>query len=89
MNARRLVQGLSYVGRAAGKRQTYHVFLGGEYFFVLSFSRSKPNAGNFNVVKLGAVEYVRADLQDRRLSPQTMSWRGPRGHATSLVHSPR
>jgi ABC-type thiamine transport system substrate-binding protein len=59
MNVKRLVQGLSYVGRADGKRQTYHVFQGGEYFFVLSFSRSKPNAGNFNVVKPNAVEYVR------------------------------
>lgn len=60
MNVKRLVQGLSYVGRADGKRQTYHVFQGGQYFFVLSFSRSKPNAGNFNVVKPDAVEYVRS-----------------------------
>lgn len=60
MNARKLVQGLSYVGRAEGKRQTYHVFRGGEHFFVLSFSRSKRNAGNFNVVDPEAVEYVRS-----------------------------
>jgi hypothetical protein len=59
MNVKRLVQGLSYVGEADGKRQTYHVFQGAEAFFVLSFSRSKPNAGNFNVVKPDAVEYVR------------------------------
>lgn len=59
MNLKRLVQGLSYVGRVDGKRQAYHVFRGGEYFFVMSFSRSKPNAGNFNVVQSDAVEYVR------------------------------
>jgi ABC-type thiamine transport system substrate-binding protein len=60
MNVKRLVQGLSYVGRVDGKRQTYHVFRGGENFFVMSFSRSKPNAGNFNVVASDAVEYVRS-----------------------------
>jgi len=59
MNVKRLVQGLSYVGRADGRRQTYHVFRGDEVFFVLSFSRTKPNAGNFNIVESDAVDYVR------------------------------
>jgi hypothetical protein len=66
MNARKLVQGLSYVGRADGKRQTYHVFRGDKYFLVLSFSRSKRNAGNFNVVESEAVEYVRARFAGSR-----------------------
>ena len=66
MNARKLVQGLSYVGRVDGKRQTYHVFRGDEFFFVLSFSRSKRNAGNFNVVESEAVEYVRARFAGSR-----------------------
>jgi hypothetical protein len=60
MNAKNLVQGLSYVGRADGKRQTYHVFQGKGYFLVLSFSKTKPRAGNFNVVESEAVEYVRS-----------------------------
>lgn len=59
MNAKRLVQGLSYVGKVDGRRQTYHVFRGDENFFVLSFSRTKPNAGNFNIVESDAVDYVR------------------------------
>lgn len=58
MNVRSLVQGLSYRGRADGKRQTYYVFEGDELFLVLSFSKTKPKAGNFNVVQTDAVEYV-------------------------------
>jgi hypothetical protein len=60
MNAKSLVQGLSYVGRANGKRQRYYVFRGKGYYLVLSFSRTKPHAGNFNVVESEAVEYVRS-----------------------------
>ena len=60
MNVRGLVQGLSYVGKAVGKRQTYYVFQGRDSFLVLSFSKTKPHAGNFNVVEAEAVEYVRS-----------------------------
>ncbi len=60
MNAKNLVQGQSYVGKADGKRQTYYVFRGKDYFLVLSFSRTKPHAGNFNVVDAEAVKYVRS-----------------------------
>jgi hypothetical protein len=60
MNAKSLMQGLSYVGKADGKRQTYHVFQGNDYFLVLSFSKTKRQAGNFNIVEAEAVEYVRS-----------------------------
>jgi hypothetical protein len=60
MNVKSLVQGLSYVGKADGKRQTYYVFRGKDYFLVLSFSKTKRHAGNFNVVEATAVEYVRS-----------------------------
>src|ERR1700687_4347396 len=60
MNIKSLVQGLSYVGKAEGKRQTYYVFRGNDYFLVLSFSKTKPHAGNFNIVESEAVEYVRS-----------------------------
>lgn len=60
MNVKGLVQGLSYVGKVGGKRQTYYVFQGKDSFLVLSFSKTKPHAGNFNVVESEAVEYVRA-----------------------------
>ena len=58
MNLRSLAKGLSYSGEVAAKRQTYHVFEGKRYFLVMSQSRSKRNAGNFNVVRADAVEYV-------------------------------
>jgi hypothetical protein len=60
MKAKNLVQGLSYVGRVDGKRQTYYVFRGEDDFLVLSFSKTKANAGNFNIVGSEAVDYVRA-----------------------------
>lgn len=66
MNARSLVQGLSYVGRADGKRQTYYVFRGKDNYLVLSFSRTKPRAGNFNVVEAEAVDYVRSRFAGAR-----------------------
>ncbi|MDP9222408.1 MAG: hypothetical protein M3P18_00855 [Actinomycetota bacterium] len=59
MNVKSLVQGLSYLDKVDGKRQTYHVFRGEDYFLVLSFSKTKPQAGNFNIVDSVAVEYVR------------------------------
>jgi hypothetical protein len=60
MNVKSLLQGLSYVGKADGKRQTYYVFRGDRAFLVLSFSRTKPRAGNFNIVDAEAVDYVRS-----------------------------
>lgn len=60
MNVKSLLQGLSYVGKADGKRQTYYVFRGDRDFLVLSFSRTKPRAGNFNIVEVEAVDYVRS-----------------------------
>ena len=66
MNVKRLVQGLSYVGEAKGKRQTYSVFRGGGYFLVLSFSKTKPQAGNFNIVDSEAVDYVRSRFRGKK-----------------------
>ncbi len=60
MNVKKLVQGLQYVGEAEGKRQTYYVFRGGGDFLVLSFSKTKRQAGNFNIVYSEAVDYVRS-----------------------------
>jgi hypothetical protein len=58
MNIKRLAQGLTYLDKVDGKRQTYHVFRGHDYFLVLSFSKTKPRAGNFNIVESEAVDYV-------------------------------
>jgi hypothetical protein len=60
VNIRSLQQGLKYCGRVAAVRQTYHVFEAKDYFFVLSFARSKARKGSgyFNVVDRKAVRYV-------------------------------
>jgi hypothetical protein len=58
MNIRNLTTGLRYKGEVEGKRQTYYVFEGKSQYLVMSFSRSKANAGNFNVVASDAVGYV-------------------------------
>lgn len=57
MNIKKLAQGLSYTGEAEGMRQTYYVFSGSDFYFVLSFS-TKKRGGNFNIVETEAVEYV-------------------------------
>lgn len=64
MNIRKLQQGLEYRGRVAAIRQTYHVFEAPDYFFVLSFARSKARKGSgyFNVVDQAAVRYVQSRL---------------------------
>ncbi len=58
MNIRSLASGLLYRGEVEAKRQTYFVFEGKRHFFVMSLSRSKHNAGNFNVVDVDGVDYV-------------------------------
>jgi hypothetical protein len=67
MNIRGLQQGLTYRGRVAAVRQTYHVFEAKDYFFVLSFARSRARraSGYFNVVDHKAVRYVHARLGGR------------------------
>ena len=55
---RRLTAGLEFRGKVEGQRQTYYVFEGERFFFICSFSRSKPKAGYFNIVDLDAVRYA-------------------------------
>jgi hypothetical protein len=87
VNLRSLAQGLSYSGEVAAKRQTYHVFEGKRYFLVMSQSRSKRNAGNFNVVRADAVEYVAKRFERRKKVTSTdvaKASRKPRLVSTSL-----
>lgn len=60
MNIRSLQQGLEYRAKVQGVRQSYHVFEARDYFFVLSFARSKERAGSgyFNAIARDAVDYV-------------------------------
>lgn len=58
MNVKTLTRGLKYKGDAEGKRQTYYVFEGSGYYFVLSFKKNNQNAGNFNVIDSEAADFV-------------------------------
>ena len=60
MNIRSLQRGLSYCGRVAAVRQTYHVFASARYYLVLSFARARTRRGSgyFNLVDRAAVDYV-------------------------------
>ena len=87
MNLRSLARGLTYVGEVAAKRQTYHVFEGKRYFLVMSQSRAKRNAGNFNVVRGDAVEYVAKRFERKKKvtsSDVARASRKPRLVSTSL-----
>lgn len=53
-----LLSELTYRGEATGLRQTYYLFEGKRRYLVLSFSRTKLNAGYFNIVDAEAVDYV-------------------------------
>jgi hypothetical protein len=67
VNIRTLQRGLKYRGRVVGVRQTYYVFEATDYFFVLSFARSKARKGSgyFNVVNQAAVNYTQSRLGGR------------------------
>ncbi len=90
MNIRSLTTRLQYRGEVEGKRQTYYVFEGKSQYLVMSFSRSKANAGNFNVVAGDAVEYVarrfggRQGLTAKILHKTSRRPRLVRGHLAAL-----
>jgi hypothetical protein len=66
MDISSLADGLTYCGEVFAVRQKYFVFEASDYFMVLSFSASKPGAGNFNVVDKKAVQYVHARFERQR-----------------------
>ncbi len=73
MNLRSLGAGLKFRGKVKGQRQTYYVFEGEKFFFICSFSRTKPKAGNFNTVDLEAVRYVeRLAAGERRVTARDL-----------------
>jgi hypothetical protein len=88
VNIRSLTRGpLSYQGEVEGKRQTYYVFEAGRYYLIMSLSRSKPNAGNFNVVDVDGAAYVARRFAGRKGITATevaKASRTPKGGATPL-----
>jgi hypothetical protein len=86
MNIRSLTRGIEYRGTVEGKRQTYYVFEGQGVFLVFSFSRSKKNAGYFNVVDSAAVESVaRRFGGERGVTAQDVAKRKSKGIPDALL----
>ena len=65
MNVENLAKGLTYKGEAEGKRQTYYIFEGHGFYFVVSFKAADPDAGYFRVVHSEAAEYVLKHFEGR------------------------
>jgi hypothetical protein len=78
---------LSYQGEVEGKRQTYYVFEAGRYYLIMSLSRSKPNAGNFNVVDVDGAAHVARRFAGRKgvtANEVAKASRGPQRGTTPL-----
>jgi hypothetical protein len=61
-----LTNGLQFHGEVQGKRQHYYVLSSPRQYFVMSISRSKRDAGNFNLVSRSAVDQLYRRLRGRR-----------------------
>jgi len=61
-----LTTGLQFHGEVQGKRQHYYVLSSARQYFVMSLSRSKRDAGNFNLVSRAAVDQLHRRLRGRR-----------------------
>jgi hypothetical protein len=59
MNVENLAKGLTYRGKAKGKRQAYYIFEGRGFYLNMSIQRADRKSGNFHVVEPAATEYVR------------------------------
>jgi hypothetical protein len=62
MNIKKIIEpGLTFCGEVPAVRQTYYVFEALDYYFMLSFSRSrtKPDSGYFNLVNKKTVAYIK------------------------------
>ncbi len=75
LSVKSLTKGLQFHDEVQGKRQRYYILSSRRHYFILSMSRSKRSAGNFNLVSKSAVEKLR-----RRL-------RGQQGLTAKLVFS--
>jgi hypothetical protein len=81
-----LTKGLQFHGEVEGKRQRYFVLSSPRQYFVMSLSRSKRDAGNFNLVGKTAVERLHRRLRGRRnLTARLVYERSKRGVPSALV----
>src|SRR5205814_6115182 len=66
LDVKTLTRGLEFHGEVEGKRQRYFVLSSPRQYFVMSLSRSKRDAGNFNLVGKAAVEKLHTRLRGKR-----------------------
>jgi hypothetical protein len=61
-----LTKGLMFHGDVTGKRQHYYILSTRRHYLIMSFSRSKRAAGQFNLVDKEAVEQLYHRLQGQK-----------------------
>lgn len=66
LSVRSLTTGLQFHGEVEGKRQHYYVLSSARQYFVMSLSRSKRDAGNFNLVSKSAVDQLYRRLRGQK-----------------------
>src|SRR2546426_5691961 len=86
LDVKTLTTGLQFHGEVEGKRQRYFVLSSARQYFVMSLSRSKRDAGNFNLVGKAVVEKLYRRLRGRRgLTARLVYERSKRGVPPALV----
>ena len=86
LDVKTLTRGLEFHGEVEGKRQRYFVLSSPRQYFVMSLSRSKRDAGNFNLVGKAAVEKLHTRLRGKRgLTARLVYERSRRGVPSALV----
>ena len=86
LDVKTLTKGLEFHGEVEGKRQRYFVLSSPRQYFVMSLSRSKRDAGNFNLVGKASVERLHRRLRGRRaLTARLVYERSKRGVPSALV----
>lgn len=58
MKVENLAKGLTYKGEVEGKRQTYYILEGNDFYLMMSFKDRDRETGNFDVVERAQVDYV-------------------------------
>src|SRR5256885_16316496 len=66
LDVKTLTKGLEFHGEVEGKRQRYFVLSSPRQYFVMSLSRSKRDAGNFNLGGKAAVGKLHKRLRGKR-----------------------
>src|SRR6267143_2115506 len=89
LDVKTLTRGLEFHGEVEGKRQRYAVLSSPRQYFVMSLSRSKRDAGNFNLVGKAAVEKLHKRLRGKRgLTARLVYERSRRGVPSALAAAP-